>query len=136
MKYGVKFLSPARFDRDPFGRLRFHPLKIHVRYRDYSMRDADALEEVVKMFGCKSRSRALQVVTKYIQPGIPLDELRRTLSNVLCDWRYLLIYDQRKKRDEIIAYRARMTDLKEKMGRNPESAETAHRQLRALGIVA
>lgn len=183
MKYGVKFLSPARFDRDPFGRLRFHPLEIHVRYRDYYRRAADALEEVVNMFGCKSRSRALQVVTKYIQPGTSLDELRgisttgfgefvehkvairsmvdyaksvgldvskhydgrsaydydelrRDLSGALLDWRYFLIYDQRKKRDEIIAYRKRMADLKKKMRAIPESAETSRRQLRALGIVA
>lgn len=183
MKRGVKFLSPARFNRDPFGRLRFSPLRISVTYRDYCKRDADALEEVVNMFGCKSRSRALQVVTKYIQPGTSLDELRgisttgfgefverkvairsmveyaksvnldvsqyydereeydfdelrRTLSSALCDWRYFLIYDQRKKRDEIIAYRARLDDLKKMMSRNPESTEIARRQLRALGIVA
>lgn len=183
MKRGIKFLSPARFDRDPFGRLRFNPLRISVTYRDYCKRDANALEEVANMFGCKSRSRALQVVTKYIQPGISLDalrgismtgfgefvackvairsmvayaksvnldvskyyderneydydELRRTLSRVLLDWRNLLIYDQRKERDEIIAHRKRMADLKKKMSGNPESTEVARRQLRALGFVA
>lgn len=183
MKLGVKFLSPPRFDQDPFGRLRFSPLKICVSYRDYYRRDADALAEVVNMFGCKSRARALRVVTKYIQPGIPLDELRgismtgfgefverkvairsmveyaksvkldvsryyderkeyeydelrRTLSGVLLDWRYFLICDQRKKRDEIVAYRERMADLKKKMSADNGTSETAHRQLRALGIVA